>query len=258
MNSHHRQLQLTMVLSLTVAAIPTAAVACEPIIPLTHLMTGANAVGPVLLLDSLTWLFVAVGIKMTAFALLERRLPWKQALAFMLLANVLSTVPGVLAAAFAGSLDLLSLPIIFGLGKLAEKRLAAFSAELGPRWFTGTAFAPIFTAAFGVSVVMFYMAGTALEGGDFTSYWILKLLFATTAVTIGMAISTVLEECAVARLSRKQYGRLSFYTSVARANYITLGLVLSVAASQMVPKRLSAPHFIVSWIHAVTSALGLA
>ena len=44
----------------------------------------------------------------------------------------------LLAAVFAGSLNLLSLPIIFGLGKLAEKRLAAFSAQSGKRTRTST------------------------------------------------------------------------------------------------------------------------
>jgi hypothetical protein len=39
-----------------------------------------------------------------------------------------------------------------------------------------------------------------------------------------------------------------------RANYVTLGLALLVAALKVLPQRLRAPHFIVSWLH----SLGLA
>jgi len=175
----------------------------------------------------------------------------------MLLANALSTVPGVLAAAFAGALNLLTLPIIFAFGKLAEKRLSLLSPANGRPWYNGVAFAPIFTGAFLLSVAMFYIAGSALDGRNYTAYWVLKFVFTTTAVTLGMAISTILEECAVARLSRKQYGQLSFYPSVLRANYVTLGMVLAVAACQTLPQRLSAPHFLISWVRAAAAALGL-
>src|SRR5437899_8697437 len=94
------------------AGIPTTTAACEPIIPLTHLMSGANIVGPMLLLKSFTWLLIAVAIKSTAFVLLERRLPWPKAMLFMLVANALSTIPGILAAVFAGVFAIVAVPII--------------------------------------------------------------------------------------------------------------------------------------------------
>src|SRR5205823_3867787 len=97
-----------------------------------------------------------------------------------------------------------------------------------------------------------------LDSREFATYWALRLIFAGLAVSLGMAISAVLEEYAIAKLARKARGQLSFYTAVIRANYITLGLVLLVAAVQMLPKRLSAPHFLVSWIETVSHILGLA
>jgi hypothetical protein len=239
-----------------VFGFPLAASACEPIIPLTKLMSGASLAGPLLIfLHSLVWLCIAVLIKTGAFVMLERRLPPNQAMSLMLAANVLSTIPGLLTAVFAGVLSILALPLVFALGKLAEKRLSALSPPGTTNRFAGHGLAFIFTAAFVVSVVMFYMAGRALDGGNFAVYWILKFLFATVAVSVGMAISTVLEECAIATLAHK--GQLSFYTSVLRANYITLAVVLGAAAAHMLSLRFGAPHFIVSWVQSVASSFGL-
>jgi len=54
---------------------------------------------------------------------------------------------------------------------------------------------------------------------------------------------------------RKAQAQVSFYTSVIRANYITLGLVLLVAAGHMLPRRLHAPHFLVSWFETFSHIL---
>src|SRR5689334_22625949 len=104
------------ILVLTLAAatgLPLHTSACEPIVPLTKLMSGATLAGPGLILQSLTWLCIAVVINTGSFALLEPRLSTTRAIALMLAANVLSTIPGLLTAAFAGSFSLLTLPIVF-------------------------------------------------------------------------------------------------------------------------------------------------
>jgi hypothetical protein len=243
--------------ALAVLGFPLAAPACEPILPLIQLMSGANLAGPLLFLHSLAWLGIAVAIKTGSFVFLEYRLPPAKALGWMLVANVLSTIPGLLTAVFAGALSLLALPVVFLFGKLAEKRLSALPAGQPVNRFLRNGLALLFTAGFLVSVVMFQMAGTALEDCNFASYWVLKLCFATIAVSVGMGLSAVLEECAIATLARHAYGQLSFYTSVIRANYITLAIVLGVAAAQIIPRRLGAPHFIVSWLQTVVSTLGL-
>jgi ABC-type multidrug transport system fused ATPase/permease subunit len=212
-----------MALALAVASFPMAVNACEPIIPLTQLIGGSGLAGPLLLTQSVAWLLIAVTIKSVAFVFLERRLPWPKAICFMLVGNVLSTIPGLFAALFAGSVTLLALPIIFGFGVLAQRRLNLLSEQAPTLRFSGKGVPFAFTGAFIISVVMFYLAGSALDAGQFTKYWILKLLFATVAVTMGMAISTVLEEYAVGHLARKTYGQMSFFTAVMRANYLTLG-----------------------------------
>ena len=91
------------------------------------------------------------------------------------------------------------------------------------------------------SLTMFYMASEVADPRHAAQYWFLKLTFTTSAVLLGLAISAVLEEYAIARLAAKTVVRSSFYTSVIRANYVTLGLVLFVAAIQTLPRRLHSP-----------------
>jgi hypothetical protein len=221
-------------------------------------MGGSNVAGAALLTRSLVWLLVAVVIKGVSFACLERRLSWPKAVCFMLTANVLSTIPGLLTATLAGSVVLLALPIMFGLGVLAQRRLSALPQDDSATRFSRRGLALAFTLAFIVSAVLFSLAGMKLDAERFASYWIIKLLFVTIAATTGMAISTVLEEYAVGILARKSHGQIFFYKPVLRANYITLGMVLLVSACEILPRRLAAPHFIVSWVQAVSSFLGLA
>src|SRR5439155_1817026 len=51
--------------------------------------------------------------------------------------------------------------------------------------------------------------------------------------------------------------RWIFLHSVIRANYVTLGIVLLVAAGQMLPRRMHAQNFLVSWLHSLSSILGI-
>ena len=244
-----------LVLTLAVAGAPATVVACEPILPLTHLMSGSNVVGPLFILKSVTWLAIAVAIKSLVFVFFERRLPWRSALLFMFVANLLSTIPGVLASVFAGTLALIALPMIFFFGLLAQRRMMALKQQSGDptpklQW---VAFA--FTFVYFASLAMFGMASAVADARHAAQYWFLKFAFTTSAVLLGLAISTVLEEYAMARLTRKSYGALSFYAPVLRANYVTLGIVLFAAAAQMLPRRLASPGFLVSWFHSLSSFL---
>jgi hypothetical protein len=244
-----------MVLAFIATVSPVAVNACEPIIPLADLMSGSSAVGPALIMKSAMWLAVAVVLKSTAFIIFERRLPWRTAFLFMLVANILSTIPGLLTSAFAGSIAVLALPIIFVMGLLAQRRLTAFRLDRGDpnpklQWVS---FA--FTFTYLASLTMFSMASEVADPRHAAQYWLLKFLFTTSAVLLGLAISAVLEEYAIARLAAKSVGRSSFYTSVIRANYVTLGFVLLVAAIQTLPRRLHSPGFLISCWHSVSSFL---
>jgi hypothetical protein len=175
----------------------------------------------------------------------------------MLVANILSTIPGVLIAAFSSSMSgfILSLPIVWILGAMVGERWERL-APPGQNRFFASGFVPLaFTGIFILSVILFGFAGGELESRNYAGYWVTKFIFVTLVACTGMVISAVLEEYAIAQLTRRTHANQSFYVSVFRANYITLGCVLLVAALQILPQRLNAPHFIVSWLHSLTSLL---
>jgi hypothetical protein len=241
-------------------ALGSPASACEPIVPLTQLLAGGTLAGPALLTQSALWIGLAVALKCGAFAFLERRLLWQRAIIVMLLANVVSTIPGILVSAFAGSGTglgfILSLPVVFLLGWLVQRRLALLPKTGRRSWASGGWAALAFTGCFIVSAGLFALAQVALDGNKFVAYWLLKFLFVTAAAAAGIVLSAVMEECVIAWLARRSNASQSFYASVFRANYITLGAVLLVAAVRMLPARLNSPHFITSWLDSVLAAIG--
>jgi hypothetical protein len=137
-------------------------------------------------------------------------------------------------------------------------RYTRFSDSRRKPWLTVSLTALGFAVFFFLSVLLFALAQGALDGNDFAQYWMTKFLFVSLVAGTGILMSAVLEECFIALFAGKSSADFSFYTPVIRANYITLAVVLLVAAGEMLPKRLNAPHFIVSWLHALSSALGLA
>jgi hypothetical protein len=177
----------------------------------------------------------------------------------MLVANVVSTIPGVLIGVFTASFPfiILAIPLVFVLGWMVQRRVLLLARPGPQRWVTGGATSLAFIAFFFVSLVTFELAGNAFEIRSYAAYWLLKFLFVAMAAGVGILISAVLEECVVARLSRKSQGNTSFYTAVLRANYVTLVVILLVAALEILPKRLNAPHFIVSWLHSLSAVLGI-
>src|SRR4051812_19181064 len=93
---------------------PMTVWSCEPILPLAQLLGGSTALGPLMWEQSVAWLSAAIAVKSISFACFEKRIPWQRALFFMLLANLLSTIPGMLVAMFtaASGSVILALPVI--------------------------------------------------------------------------------------------------------------------------------------------------
>ncbi len=240
-------------------AAPLTSRACEPILPILQLLSGSSLIGPLLFSQSILWLAAAVGVKCGAFVFFERRLPWRRAVFFMFLANVLSTIPGVLLAQFTASISgiILAVPLVCFLGIMVGRRIALGIPPNQKRYINGVTVTAAFVAFFFVSILTYQMAEDALASNNFALHWTFKLLFVAIVATTGIVISAALEEFAVNRMSRKSHGNMFFYRSVVRANYVTLGLVLAVAAIPMLPKRLNAPHFIASWVQSLAAAVGL-
>jgi len=251
---------VTPLVVLLAFSLPSIGRCCEPIVPLYQLLSGSSAAGPMLIIRSLPWLLAAIAIKCGAFAFLDRsRLSWRRAIFCMLVANVVSTIPGMLVGLFTAVFPfvILAIPLVFAMGWMVQHRVSLLALPGAQRWVNGWTSALAFIAFFFVSLVTFGLAGNALENHSYPTYWLLKFLFVAMAAGTGILISAVLEECVIARLASKSQGNTSFYTPVLRSNYATLVVILLVAALEILPKRLNAPHFVVSWLHSLSAVLGI-
>jgi hypothetical protein len=239
--------------------VPVAGWSCEPILPLAQLLGGSSAIGPLMWQQSLGWLAAAVAVKSIAFAFFEKRISWGRALGLMLIANILSTIPGVLLAGLAGSINLglLAIPLVYILGIMVARRVSPILSKSKRRWISGAPIALAFTLFYILSVVIYLLAQETMERHNYRTYWALQFSFVIMVASMGILISSALEEYAIGQLSRKCNPDLFFYAPVIRANYITLGLVLIVAAIQMIPRRWHAPHFLVSYFQGLLAVCGL-
>lgn len=172
----------------------------------------------------------------------------------MLLANVVSTIPGVLVAMFAGSMSgfIFAVPLVAILGVFVGRRIArGVPPDQKKPWINGWTVTLSFIAFFALAVIAFQSAQEALWTRSYAMHWLFKFVFVSVVAITGIVISAALEESVVARLAEKSHGKAFFYRSVVRANYITLALVLLVAAIQILPARLKSPHFIASWFQSL-------
>jgi len=204
---------------------------------------------------------MAVGIKCTAFICFEKRLSWTQAACFMLVANIISTIPGVLLAGSTASSPIgglfFGLPIVGVLGLMIHRRVTRLPPSPWQSRISGVAIMVAFVLFYVASLFLYGLTQAMLDRHSHATYWVVKFLFVALVACTGIVISAVLEESVIAELSRKRAGNVSFYTSVIRANYITLATILLVAAVAMLPKRLRSPGFLTSWLDQICTSFGL-
>ncbi len=234
---------------LLLVALPTPSQSCEPIIPLYCLLSGATLVGPAMFTRSLLWLVIAVLVKCIAFGWMETRIPRLKAAWLMLQANVVSTIPGLFVAAIAaiGPIPglVLSLPVVGALALRVGRRMSHLESRQG-RFYAASGTAVVaFILLYVISVALYLTAQIAQENHRYADYWLRKFLFAALVGSTGIVLSAVLEEGFIATAwHRGTTPSISYYTSVLRANYLTLILVLLVAAIHILPARWHAPGFI--------------
>ncbi len=244
-----------------VLVLPVTGSACEPILPLAQLLSSASAAGPVVFTQSLFWLLMAIGIKSIAFSCFEKRLFWGRAVFFMLVANIVSTIPGGLIAVSAASSPIgglfFALPVVGALGLIIHRRVMRLPPSPWQSRISGVAIMVAFVLFYVASMFLYGFTQVLLKDHNYANYWIVKFLFVALVACTGIVISAVLEEGVIAQLSRKRAGDVSFYTPVIRANYITLGVILLVAAVVMMPQRLRSSNFLTRWLDPFCAALGL-
>jgi len=237
-----------LVLGLAVL-LPTAAMACEPVLPLMQVMVPAS------LYDSVYVLIGAVVLKSLLFAVFERRLPHLRATWRMLLGNVLTTFVGVLAAVMIASSPgtwLIGVPIVYFLCWPPSRRLVkaaplAWLARTSPAVLAG-----IMTSALLASCILFMVGQGALGTNKFVLFWIIQLAAIFLALVASMTLTTVWEEWVIWRLSSRPDGT-GFFASALRANLYVLLLLMLVPAALILPKRLHSPGFLAQTHNAVAS-----
>lgn len=235
-------------MSLLLLALPLQAQACSPILPMFYLLTGPSVVGTGVITSSVMWLLVAVLVKSAAFARFERRLSPGKAGCWMLLANVVSTLPGVFIALVGSNPPafLLSFPFLILLAWMIRRRTRQMAPPFGWRWLSGRVTVGVFLVAVVISAIVYnigFHAGIKYQLG---TYWASKLVAVTIVAAMGLLVSTLLEESVIAHLATRQLPLAAFYESVFRANYLTLGGALLVAAIKSLPERMKDPGFLFS------------
>jgi hypothetical protein len=203
---------------------------------------------------SLFALSAAILLKSVVFAIFEGRIPRMRAALFMLLANVLTSFIGLIAAAMLGSgaIWLVGVPIVFVLCWLPARRLVGVAPRPWLARKSPGGVAVLMTVALVASCLLFIVAQGAILTNKLFLYWAIKLVAVYLALIASIALTTIWEEWAIWRLSSRPENA-SFFASVLRSNLYVLVLVMAVAAGLMLPKRLKSPDFLTKR-HAATVA----
>jgi hypothetical protein len=210
-------------------------------VPLAKALSGPNFFHA-----SVVWLLVAVTVKCASFVFFERQLPWHQAAGFLLLGNVLSTLIGVVICLPTVAISLLFLVPIYFVSLQPARRLAEHFKWQEGRWRRPQVLACMAVGGVAVTMVLFTSAQIALSADNYFAYWLIKFGTLTIALLISILLTCLWEEWVVARLARTCHPERSYLPAVMRANYVTFGVVLLVAAIEMLPRRLHSKGFIAS------------
>jgi len=196
-----------------------------------------------------SWLIAALAVNCGLFALLDRRLSRGRAAMFMAIAMVVCALPTGLFAllveySFIGVI--LALPLIWVLSSMVNRRLDRLPPFTSCPAVLGSAAMRLFTVCLLASLFLHAWANGVLLNHHHAAYWVLKWVIEMLDFGAILILSTVLQEGVIASLAGEFEGEPSFHVSVFRANAITLGVGLLMAAVQSLPERLQAPHFIPS------------
>ena len=223
---------------LLVTTLPTACIACEPIVPLAMLYSGTTLFGAIAM-KSLIGLLIAVVIKCLVFY-------WKsdfknvRAIGYMIFANVYSTIPGILLGMTFSvqMLILLAYPTLL-IPAHNMKEYRPFR-RLGTFGSAGILFALI------VASLFVFGAAMSAQEGPATGYWALKVLYCILAVGISFTISVVCEDRVITFLyTRKYKAQKSFLDPVIWANIAVFLVIFGIGTAIALPQRLASPNFLI-------------
>jgi hypothetical protein len=223
--------------------------ACEPVLPMFMATGGAATLG-----RSLYVLAAAILLKSILFAWFERsRAPGypRSPFAAMLAGNALSTVIGGLAAACVAEIP--GLPVIGILGIamasiLPARRIARIFPAINCVFSVfGVVFLMVTLVC--LSLVLWGSSRCLLEDSSpLALYWLVKFAYVFGGLLCGLIITVFWEEWAIHRIMAREDSDRHRFSSLVRANLITLGVVAFYAAVMLLPQRLHAVNFLVDLI----------
>jgi len=223
---------------LVLLAVPLSASACEPIVPFVKAVGG-----PGFLTVAFVILGLVVVLKSATFARFQQKLTFTRALLWMLAANVVTSIVGVVVTAMidSGAAMFIGVPLVWALCLLPSQRLIE-SAPVSPlaRFTSGQ-------VAFGITLVLIFsyllllISRTVHDSDTFLRYWLFKVPTLFVALTVGLVLTAFWEEWIVLRLSRSGDDDFGFVRPVIRSNLIVLVAVMLVSVGVIVPKRLRNP-----------------
>jgi len=223
---------------LLLGIVPTGCFACEPIVPLTMLYSGTTLFGAIALKSGIG-LLLAVLIKCLVFY-------WKsdfkniRAIGYMILANVYSTIPGILLGMTFSvpTLILLAYPILL-IPAHNMKEYKSFR-RLGTFGSAGVLFVLM------VASLFVFGAAMSAQEGPAAGYWGLKVLYCILGVGISFIISVVCEDRVITFLyTRKYKTQKSFLDAVLWANIAVFLVIFGIGAAIALPQRLASPNFLI-------------
>lgn len=221
--------------------LPAFLSANEPLVPFMILFIGPTTIGG-LFVGSLIACVLIIIIKILVFL-------WKSdfrsgwAVLFVIIANIVSTIIGVIVAGMfsSGGVLIVGFALLYVILLVPARRLVKLKRfSRNSSWFM---------AFFLLIVVVITVVLFGIISGFITVphiYWPLKIVVATLAIGISLIISVVYEETIISdlyKMLRKE--RRSFIEPVLWSNIIALGVLMLGAAIIALPKRFSSPDFLI-------------
>jgi len=227
--------------------VPTVSCACTPIPQLMIIFIGPAPWGAYAFKSLLGLLFV-VSIKCILFGYKEKSLKYLTAVLFMFIANIFSTLPGIVGVIISSVpvFWFFTIPLLYFLYKIPAKYISRhFKNEkiASGRINVGMIVITI------ISIVFFFISQSYVEINNI-AYWILKIIFTTLGVSMGLAITIGIEEAAICWLEKQiNQEDKNFLQSVIWANVWSMFIAAGISAAIILPKRFESPNFLISLIH---------
>jgi hypothetical protein len=217
---------------LIVLAFPQTVFACEPLVPMVILF-GAPVFS----------LFGIIFVKMVVFAVLEKSIPWYQALFFMFLANIFSSIIGLVLGLGASSPMgfVVFLPLVFWVSIKPSRRFIEYNPWGIMKGWKASGAAALVTVFYILTFVLFSLAQEQIDR-SLTVYWVLKFCYIFFALVISIGLTTLWEEWVVS-LCAGQDG--SFLVNVLKVNLIAFFLIMALLAAKALPERMRSETFLI-------------